>query len=141
VAVETLDGEVHRRLDHKPNAVLVLDRDGRVAYRGLWAAAVGPLRTAIDAVTAGRAPERSRDRSMVGPMTSALPGIPAVMDRGGRQARRDLRRSAAPLAVAGRLAAALPLGPARHRSLAAMGILTVAMVAVVAVPVLAFTGG
>jgi hypothetical protein len=141
VAVDTLDGEVHRRLDHKPNAVLVLDVDGRVAYRGLWAAAIGPLRAAIDAVTAGQTPERAQDRSMLGPMTSALPGIPAVMDRGGRQARRDLRRSAAPMAIAGRLAAALPCGRARHRSLAAMGLLMAAVVAVIAVPVLAVTGG
>ena len=140
VAIDTLDGEVHRRLDHKPNAVLVLGTDGRVAYRGLWAATIGPLRAAIEAVADGRAPERAQDRSILGPMTSALPSFPAVINRGGRQARRDLRRSAAPMAFAGRLAAALPLGRARHRSLAAMGILMIAMAALIAVPVLAVTG-
>jgi hypothetical protein len=133
VAVDTLDGVVHHRFDHKPNAVLVLDPAGRVAYRGLWAAAIDPLRDAIEAVVAGRPPQRTDDRSMFGPMTSAIPGIPTVMDRAGPRARRDLRRSAPPMAAVGRLAATIPLSRTRHRSLAAMAILLLTMVAIVAV--------
>jgi hypothetical protein len=70
---------------------LVLGTDGCVAYRGLWAAANEPLRTVVDAVTAGREPERTQDRARLGPMTSALRGI-TVRERSGRPARSRSHR-------------------------------------------------
>src|SRR5919197_420049 len=36
VAVDDLEGSLHRALDAKPNAFYLMDADGNVAFRSLW---------------------------------------------------------------------------------------------------------
>lgn len=131
VAIDTLDGALHRQLDAKPNTVAIVDRDGVVAFRSIWASAEHALREALDAIVAGRAAPRSENRSMMGPMTTALPGISDVMDRGGSTARRDLRRSAPPMAMMAWIARHVPLASPRGRGIVAMLAPMVAMVVIV----------
>jgi hypothetical protein len=120
VAIDTLDGVVHRQLDAKPNTVAVIDRDGVVVFRSMWASSERALRGALDTIVDGDRPPRDEDRAMLGPMASALPGIPAVMDRGGPKARRDLRRGAPPMAMMAWIARRVPLPGAKSRGMVAM---------------------
>lgn len=110
VAVDDLDGTLHRQLDGKPNAAFVVDRDGRLAFRSLWATDFTSLRRAIEAVTRGSAPRRPTSRSMMGPMMRALPRIDETVRHAGRSASRDLWRSAPPMALMARIARLARLG-------------------------------
>lgn len=104
VAVDDLDGTLHRQLDGKPNAAFVVDRDGRLAFRSLWTTDFAALRAAIEAVTHDEAPRRSTSQSMMRPMMRALPWVDETVRRAGRSALRDLWRSAPPMALMARLA-------------------------------------
>lgn len=103
VAVDDLDGSLHRQLDAKPNAVFVVDAHGRLAFRSIWASDVGSIRAAIRAVIDGERPKKQTSAAMVGPMLHALPWIDRVVSRAGRGASRDLWRAAAPLALMAKL--------------------------------------
>lgn len=104
VAVDDLEGTLHRQLDGKPNAAFVVDRQGRLAFRSLWATDFTSLRQAIDAVSRGDAPRRPTSQAMMRPMMRALPWIDETVRRAGRSASRDLWRSAPPMALMARIA-------------------------------------
>src|SRR5918992_2552729 len=48
VAVDTLDGTVHRAYDPLPNPVYLIGRSGQVAFRALWAGQESLLRDRIE---------------------------------------------------------------------------------------------
>lgn len=104
VLVDDLEGSLHRRLDSKPNAAFLFDRTGTLVFRALWSTDERALRAAVDAVANGQAPARPESTAMAQPMMRALGQIDEVVGRGGPSARHDLRHSALPMAVAGRLA-------------------------------------
>src|SRR5919106_3148243 len=56
VAVDDIDGTLHRALDAKPNAAYLVDIDGRIAQRVLWSNDEQGLRRAILALLQQRAP-------------------------------------------------------------------------------------
>lgn len=120
VAVDTVDGAVHRQLDLKPNTLVVLDERGTVAFRSLWAGDHRHVRAALDAAALGRQPARDESRAMLGPMSGALPRIAEVTRRGGSTAWADLRRSAPPMAMMAWLASRLPFASTRVRGVVAM---------------------
>jgi len=103
VAVDDLEGTLHRRLDAKPNAAYVVDAQGRLAFRSLWASDAQALRRALEAVARGEHPKRRTSRAMTMPMMRALPWIDAIVSRAGPSASRDLWRAAAPMALMGKL--------------------------------------
>jgi hypothetical protein len=67
VAVDDVDGSLHRALDPKPSSVYIMDREGRVAFRALWSNDEATVRDGLQAVVDGRTPERPlsgpRDRT------------------------------------------------------------------------------
>jgi hypothetical protein len=130
VAVDTLDGAVHQHLDLKPNTLVVLDETGTVVFRSLWAGDHRHVRSALDAVVAGRTPARRESRAVLGPMSGALPRIREVTQRGGSAAWSDVRRSAPPMAMMAWLAARMPFGSRRLRGAVAMVAPAVVMAAV-----------
>jgi hypothetical protein len=104
VLVDDVNGALHRRLDSKPNAAFLFDRAGTLEFRALWSSDERHLRAAVDGVANRQTPARSESTAMLHPMVRALGHIDEVVGRGGPSAQRDLRRSALPMAVAGRLA-------------------------------------
>lgn len=134
VAVDDVDGSFHRSLDPKPNAAYLVDADATIQYRSLWASDIGELQAALDAVVGGRRPVRGQSTRMVGPLTVALGYVHDAVGRGGRQARRDLRRAAPPMAAAGHVAALLGCVRQDRRGPVVIGSLgALLLVAVVAV--------
>ncbi|MGE3857649.1 MAG: TlpA family protein disulfide reductase [Dehalococcoidia bacterium] len=107
IAVDSLDGALHRQLDAKPNAAFLVDASGQLAFRSIWAADDAGLRAALAAVVGGERPRRGTSTAMVGPMLRALPWIDLIVRGGGRSASRDLWRAAPPMALMARMARAV----------------------------------
>lgn len=99
VAVDDVDGCLHRALGPKPNSAYLLGHDGTILFRAHWANDVEAIGEALAAVTAGRALPRLESDGLVKAMVRMLPRVAPVMDRAGRGAWADLWRVAPPLAA------------------------------------------
>ncbi len=129
VAADGVDGNLHRALDPKPNSAFLMDRDGTILFRSLWASDYGALHQALDAVASGQAPPAEQSTKMIGPVARAMGHVQEVMKRGGPQAVRDLWVAGFPMALAGRIATLFsPLSP-DQRGIAAALVLALAMLA------------
>ncbi len=69
VAADNLDGDLHRALDPKPNSAYLVNSEGTIVFRSLWAADRDALRQALDAAAAGRVLEREQSEALIGPVT------------------------------------------------------------------------
>ena len=133
VAADKLDGDLHRVLDPKPNSAILVNDEGKIVFRSLWAADRDAISEALKAVTAGRLPGRKQSVALVGPVARAMGQVQAVMDRGGPQAVKDLWKAGFPIALAGRVATLFsPLSPdqrgiAAVLTLALGGLITLAL--------------
>jgi thiol-disulfide isomerase/thioredoxin len=133
VAVDDIDGDLHRALDPKPNSAFLMDDSGKIIFRSLWAADRDALRQALDAAAAGRVPARKQSDALIGPVTRAMGQVQEVMTRGGPQAVRDLWRAGFPMALAGRVATFFtPLSP-DQRGVAAVLTLMLGMLVVLGI--------
>ena len=132
VAVDTPDGDLHQRLDGKPNAAFLLDTTGEIVFRAHWARDDRLIRDALQSVLAGTAPEKSQSRAMLGPVAMAMGSVDEVMRTAGPGARRDLWLSASPMATVGLLAKLFRFNRSDHRGIAAVVALGVLMTAEVA---------
>jgi Iodothyronine deiodinase len=103
VAVDSIDGELHERLDPKPNAVYIMDMNGNVAFRSLWANdREGVLRKALEEITRGESPRRQRSGRMI-PMMRGVAHMDEMLEASGPTARRDVRRGAPPVYAMARM--------------------------------------
>lgn len=131
VVVDDLDGRLHRLLDGKPNAAFLFDRDGILVFRALWSSDER-LRGALEAVVTSKPQLKAESTAMLRPMARAIGYVEEVISDAGRSARRDLWRSAAPMALAGRVAARFSfLGPGLRGAIG-LGVTMMAMAAAVA---------
>jgi len=105
VAVDDVDGSLHRALSPKPNSAYIIGADGKILFRAHWANDTNALAAALGAVTAGDAPRRAASGGLVRPMLWMLPNLAGVLDRAGSGAWSDMWRVAPPLAALGRAAA------------------------------------
>ena len=134
VAADNVDGDLHRALDPKPNSAYLMNSEGTILFRSLWAADRDAIRQALDAAAAGRVPIRQQSNALIGPVVRAMGKVQEVMERCGPQAVRDLWRAWFPMALAGRVATLFsPLSP-DQRGIAA--VLTLATGTVVMIGVL-----
>jgi hypothetical protein len=103
VAVDDIDGTLHQRLDPKPNAVYVMDIDGRVAFRALWSNdRESILSAALDAVARGRTPVGQHQGRMI-PMMRGVAEMDRMLESSGPTARRDVLCAAPPVYAMARL--------------------------------------
>jgi len=140
VAADTVDGDLHRALDPKPNAAYLANSDGEILFRSLWAADYGALRDALDDAANGRALRKSQSNKLLGPVIRAMGVVRGVMERGGPQSVRDLWIAGFPMALAGLIATQFkPLGP-DQRGIAAVLTLMLSMIAVLMLVVTIIVG-
>lgn len=111
VAVDDIDGALHRAFGAKPNAAYLIGPDGIILFRAHWANETQALARALKRVAAGRKLGRRKSSAMLGPMLRMMGDIAPVLNRAGAGAWSDMWRVAAPLA----LVAAL-LSPFRRRA-------------------------
>jgi len=72
VAADSVEGDLHRALDPKPNAAYLMNSEGTILFRSLWAADRDAMRQALDAAAAGRELERKQSQAMIGPVVRAM---------------------------------------------------------------------
>jgi thiol-disulfide isomerase/thioredoxin len=113
IAVDGIDGGLHRALGTKPNSAYLLDRDGVILFRAHWANDTEALAAALEAVTTGRIPDPAQSGGLMKPMIRTLKYIAPVLDRAGKGAWPDMWRVAPPLAA---IALGLKLLGVRPRS-------------------------
>jgi hypothetical protein len=97
VAVDDLDGSVHRAYRPLPNSLYLIDSSGHVAFRALWAASERLLRRKIAELVAreakGELPAVLGERSnRLLPLVHGAVEFDATMARAGVGAARDVRR-------------------------------------------------
>jgi hypothetical protein len=100
VAVDDLDGSLHRALDEKPNAAYVMDADGNVAYRLLWSNGAHALRHALGGVLSGK---HGQTQARVAPMLRGAAYLVETLKLAGSRAVSDFRREARPAWRLGRV--------------------------------------
>ena len=98
VAVDDIDGTLHRALSPKPNSAYVLDKDGTILFRAQWANDTKALAAALDAIAAGNALRRSQSSGVVRPILRQLRNMAPALDRAGGGAWGDMWRVAPPMA-------------------------------------------
>lgn len=132
VAIDDLDGGLHRRLGPKPNSAYVVDPEGIIRYRAHWANDDAGIRRALDAVLDGRRPRRGRSRAMVRPLMAGAGHLPTIVRVAGSEVERDVWRAAPPLAVLARVSDRLGFLPTDRRGPVAAVIVALAVAALVA---------
>jgi len=111
VAVDDIDGTLHRAFGPKPNSAYVLDKNGTILFRAQWANDTKALAAALSSITAGESPSRSRSGGVIRPMLRVLRNIAPVLDRAGGGAWRDMWRVAPPMAAIALALKTLRIGP------------------------------
>jgi thiol-disulfide isomerase/thioredoxin len=99
VAVDDVDGTLHRALSPKPNSACVLGTDGTILFRAQCANDTNALAAALGAVVAGGSPRPSQSGGVATPVLRMFRNIAPVLDRSGSGAWMDMWRVAPPLAA------------------------------------------
>ena len=110
VAVDDVDGSLHRQLDPKPHSAYIVDTDGTVAFRTLWANDSDVLEEALAAVASGHRPDPVQRETRLVPMLRGTGCMWESWERAGGHAKTDVLRQAPPVYVSGRVADLVP-GP------------------------------
>ncbi len=99
LAVDDIDGTLHRALSPKPNSAYVLGKDGAILFRAQWANDTKGLAVALDAIATGASPSRSQSGGVVRPILRQLRYMAPVFDRAGGGAWSDMWRVVPPMAA------------------------------------------
>ncbi len=116
VAVDDIDGSLHRALSPKPNSAYVLGKDWTILFRAQWANDTQALAAALDAIAAGKSPRRSQSGGVFRPMLRFLRYVAPVLDRAGGGAWQDMWRAAPPMAAMAFALKALRIRPKKPDS-------------------------
>jgi hypothetical protein len=131
VAVDDIDGRLHRAMSPKPNSAYLIDPSGVIRHRAHWANDEQALHAALTDLTAGRVPARGRSRAMIGPLMRAVGHLHGIVRFAGRRVERDVWLAAPPLALLGRLSRLFGRLPIDRRGPAAAAVLALTAATVV----------
>lgn len=99
VAVDDIDGTVHRAFGTRPSSAYVIDATGTIVFRAHWSNRLAALEDAVRAVRSGEVPRRAA----VGQTVRALAGMAGPADvalqTAGRGAMRDFWLVAPPVGL------------------------------------------
>lgn len=131
VAVDHVDGELHRMLDSKPNAAYLMDVHGNVAFRALWSNDEQVLRDGLSALASGQPVPLGEREPLVVPMLKGMGMMYEMLNMAGPQAKRDVLTEVPPMYAMARLAALFRPLPPLARGIAAIMTSTIAIGAIV----------
>jgi len=120
VASDDIDGTLHRALDTKPNAAYLMDPNGQIIFRSLWAGDDQALRSALQSVVDEQALAANQSTYTVGPLMRGLGYFHEVLQQAGPQAMRDMLLAAPPIAILGRIAGTFRRLAPDHRGIPAV---------------------
>jgi hypothetical protein len=130
VAVDSLEGDLHRALDPRPNAAYLMDVHGNVAFRALCSNDEQVLREGLDAIPSRQPLPIGQNEAILVPMVKGIGVMDETLDRAGEEARQDFLRAVPPAYVLIRLAARFRPLPPLGRGIAALAITVVGMIAI-----------
>ena len=130
VAVDDIDGTLHRSLGARPNGAYVLDPSGTILFRAQWGNETQAIGEALTAIVAGNAPPRPAVTRTLHAISHTIGYMSPVLDAAGKGARLDTWKMAPPMGVMMTLADLFSFLPRGRRGLPAM-ILTMALAAAV----------
>ncbi len=128
VVTDDLDGSFHRSLDTKPNSAYIIDRDGVISFRSLFATDERSLHEALTAIVTGKDLTKSQSQAMFRPMARSFGYIQEVLGRAGPQAKRDMWRAGPPFVIAGLVAGLFSSLALEKRGAPAMALLAAMLV-------------
>jgi len=132
IAIDDIDGTLHRALDLKSNAVYLMGVDGTVAYRAIWAGGSGgSLRRALRAVLQGRRLRQSQAHGVA--MLRGLGSTYEILNLAGRQAKLDTLRGAPPMYLMASVARIFRPLPPLGRGLAALATIMLPVVVLIGI--------
>jgi hypothetical protein len=114
VAVDDVDGTLHRALSPKPNSAYVLGAGGTILFRAHWANDTTAIEAALKAIVAGKPPQHAQSSGLLNPTVRILRNIAPVLDRAGSGAWADMWRVAPPLAAIALALKAFRIGPRKR---------------------------
>lgn len=130
VAVDDIDGNLHRALDPRPNAAYLMDSEGNVAFRALCSNDARVLREGLRALVAGRPLSVGEREPRAIPALKAVGVMRGVLELAGQQGVRDVRRELPGVYPLLRLAAVFRPLPPLGRGVAAIATGAVGLAAV-----------
>jgi uncharacterized protein (DUF427 family) len=104
VAVDDVDGTLHRMLDPKPDAAYLVGTDGTVLFRSLWANHPGPLQQALSAVASGPEAPLGQNEAKAEALLRGTGKMWETLSAAGPVALRDVAKQAPPMWLSARLA-------------------------------------
>ena len=112
VAVDDLEGDLHRNLDPKPDAAYIVDADGNVAFRTVSSSNERVLREGLEAIVSCQPLPIGERQPRVVPLLKGLGLMYETLGFAGREAKQDLLSEVPTMYALARLAALLrPLSP------------------------------
>jgi hypothetical protein len=99
VAVDDIEGSLHRAFSPKPNSAYIIGRDGTIRFRAHWASDTAALGRALADAATGRDPRSRTAGGVLRATIRMIPHLGPVLDRAGRSAWLDMWRVAPPLAA------------------------------------------
>ncbi|MGE3345016.1 MAG: peroxiredoxin family protein [Vicinamibacterales bacterium] len=126
VAVDDVEGTLHRALNARPNSAFVLSPDGYIRLHVQWANETAAIDRALRALRTGAAPPRATIRRTAPAMLKAIGYMGPVLSSAGRRAWRDTLRLAPMLAPLIGVASLLRFLPRARRGLAAAALMLAA---------------
>jgi hypothetical protein len=107
IAVDDVEGPLHRQLDPKPHAAYIMASDGTVLWRSMWANVPELLREALEAAAVGRVPGKREREPRLRPMLAGSAYMWGILEQSGGHAKSDVVREVPPMAATARIAAML----------------------------------
>lgn len=135
VAIDDLDGTLHRALGPRPNSAFLIDRTGTIRFRAHWANQTEAIEEALGAIVSGQAPPRPAVSRTLQAIARTIGYMDPVLDAAGEGARLDTWKVAPPMGLMTVLARLFPFLPPARRGLPVMALLALLLVAGLAVAI------
>ena len=130
VAVDDIDGSLHRALDAKPNSLHLIDASGKIVFRSLWAGDTIAVEQAVGQLVRGEGLTKTESQKMVGPVVRSGGYISEVLETGGKAAVRDAWLAAPPMILLGKFSSLFTFVSKSRRGPLAAALLATTIVAV-----------
>lgn len=133
VAVDDIDGSVHRAFGTRPSSAYLVDRDGTIVFRAHWSNVTSAIDEALAAISSNRPVPQSTATSTVRSAAKMIGYASGVFDRAGRGARSDTWKAVPPIAATIALSSVFSFVSPDRRGMVTFASLLAGIVAVVAV--------
>lgn len=99
IAVDDLDGSVHRAFGPRPSSAYLIDPSGEIVFRAHWSNVTAAIEEAVAAVAGGERPPRSDVGGTIRAMAAMTGHAPTAFATAGPGATRDTWKVAPPFGV------------------------------------------